>query len=94
VQALQRHTKICKKVFINKREAFDSKNARKTEEQIALERKESNNNFQRKSQSKKKSQVEVRANVEEKPLKKMPKWKMQSEQFRRAMHTGSGSRSS
>jgi len=93
-KALQRHSKICKKVFINKRNTFDSSNARKTDEQIDLERKKSSSQMRTNSRPMKRlsnSKLQQEKNtieniqVQENPLKKIPKWKLQSEQFRRAM---------
>lgn len=83
--ALEKHIKICKKVFLQKRNKFDSKQSRQTEEQIDIENKNKNSNYNKKS---KKMNKEV--TIEEKPLKKIPKWKLQSEQFRRAMTNGRG----
>jgi len=95
-KALQRHSKICKKVFINKRQTFDSSNARKTDDQLNLERKQSSSQMRSISRPKKrlsnskphqeKNTIEnISMHEKEKPLKKIPKWKLQSEQFRRAM---------
>ena len=36
--ALQKHTKICQKVFVNKRKAFDIKEARKADGMQEIER--------------------------------------------------------
>ena len=89
-EALMRHQKICKKVFVQKRKVFDVKQVR--EEAIKAEMKDSDYRAPpSKNQPKKKQQ----AAAEEKPVggaagSKVPKWKAQSAMFRAAMKAASG----
>jgi len=85
-EAFIKHVKICKKVFVEKRKTFDSKKARLTDEQQQLAQKQEWND---------QSNIKIKSNIskkpqgyDEKPLKKIPKWKMQSEQFRKALNLG------
>jgi len=41
---LERHSKVCKKVFLEKRKKFDSQKARKPEELLKMEQQEEMNN--------------------------------------------------
>lgn len=77
------------------------KQARKTDEQIRVENENKynypvkrNNNIKRKDSRKQLNNGNQVFSVEEQPLKKIPKWKMQSEQFRRAMKCNNPSTSS
>lgn len=72
-EALEKHSKVCKNVFVNKRQVFDTNLMRKTDEQIKHEQ----NNFHHKDYNQSNSLPQIK--------KKIPKWKLQSEQFRRAL---------
>jgi len=65
-KAFEKHSKICKKVFVEKTKVFDSSKQRQISESINVTKKDS-------------------PKIEDKPLRKIPKWKLQSEQFRKAM---------
>jgi hypothetical protein len=91
-EALERHRKICTKVFQEKREIYDIKQARNADINQEIQKLDSNPMLK----SKKKKKVSLNSNSinednpssatgRERPLKKVPKWKLQSEQFRRAM---------
>ena len=73
-----KHVKICKKVFMKKRKAFDSKEARKKES--ALEEFEKEKEMETKYNGSRKKNTKQK----EQPIKKsdVPKWKKQSEELR------------
>lgn len=76
-----KHIKICKNVFQKKRKAFDMKQARILDEEHANIIKQAE--LQDKKQSKTKQQQ-----ITSKPIKAIPKWKRQSEEFRRIISGG------
>lgn len=86
-KALDRHIKICKKVFVEKRKEFNSKNARMTEEQLKIENNNEDYIFKKQTKKSKKPVDNQAFSLEEKPLKKIPKWKLQSQMFRKAMNS-------
>lgn len=78
---LQKHVKVCKKVFQSKRKQFDSAAARKTEEQLQLETKPVKKTAPQPSkQGAKKPQA----------VSGQPKWKAQSEAFRAGLRAARG----
>lgn len=80
-KAYDRHVKVCKDVFVKKRKAFDSKAHRIVDdEQVQL--------MAKTMPSKKQSTRAVAPKKEDAPIKsKIPKWKIQSLQFRQAIGT-------
>lgn len=82
--ALAKHAKICKKVFVQKRQAFDAKAARAPEglEELKAEEKY-NKPYGQKAKPKAKEERAIAG-------KPMPKWKAQSLMFRQAMQASSG----
>ena len=84
-----KHTKICKKVFVQKRKVFDVKKVR--EEAIMQEMKDSD---YQPSYNQKKAPPKKAAAAAEKPvggMSKAAKWKAQSEMFRAAMRANRSS---
>ncbi len=76
---------MCKKVFQNKRKAFNSKNKRIIDSEHAMLLKHAE------KEEKKKEKMGLNGKLKETVSKKVPKWKMQSEQFRhniQSMKTG------
>eukprot|EP00347_Sterkiella_histriomuscorum_P017837 403347785 len=88
-QALQKHAKVCKKVFVQKRKVFDTKAQRQLED-------ESKDEYSYKpppSKSKQAQNNKKPVAQEDKPIKqgsKAAKWKAQSEMFRQAMRAVKG----
>eukprot|EP00341_Mesodinium_pulex_P000559 CAMPEP_0116953860 /NCGR_PEP_ID=MMETSP0467-20121206/41552_1 /TAXON_ID=283647 /ORGANISM="Mesodinium pulex, Strain SPMC105" /LENGTH=311 /DNA_ID=CAMNT_0004639349 /DNA_START=1064 /DNA_END=1996 /DNA_ORIENTATION=+ len=80
-EAFEKHSRICKKVFMEKRKKFDSKNQRQLEESDIVIKTELPKG------KKKKSNMKIREEVQE-TGKDIPKWKLKSEQFRNAMKQG------
>ncbi|CAD8095230.1 unnamed protein product [Paramecium sonneborni] len=89
--ALQKHIKICKKVFQEKRKAFDTKEHRIINQDHAklLQKQEIEEQIQQQQQQKKK---QTQTKIDDRPIQgqKKPKWKLQSEQFRAAMKLNKG----
>ena len=81
-----KHIKICKNVFQKKRKAFDMKQARILDEEHANIIKQAE--LQEKKQNKTKQQQQQ---LSSKPIKAVPKWKRQSEEFRRIISGGTTS---
>jgi len=79
IKAFEKHGKVCKKVFQSKRKAFNSKNKRLLDSEHAMLLKQAD--LEEKKKSKMGFNKENRENAQEK-AKKIPKWKMQSEQLR------------
>lgn len=75
--ALEKHIKICKKVFQDKRKAFDSKATRIVDSEHA--------NLMRKGEMNEKRQARLNNNKANNANKE-PKWKKQSEEFRNIIH--------
>lgn len=69
-------------MFVDKRKEFNVEAMRKCDDIVDFERENKN--------SKKKKEKKEIIQREDQPLKKQPKWKQQSEQFRLAMKLGSG----
>ncbi|KAM3129671.1 Zinc finger C2HC domain-containing protein 1A [Paramecium bursaria] len=90
VNSLQKHIKVCKKVFQQKRKAFDMKEQRIIDDQHAklLQEKE----LQEKLELKKQQQIKNKPQVDNRPLNaaKKPKWKAQSEAFRAILKQNKG----
>ena len=76
--ALEKHIKICKKVFQDKRKAFDSKATRITDPEQAR--------LMRKGEMNEKRQARLNNNNKATNSNKEPKWKKQSEEFRNIIH--------
>ncbi len=72
--------KICKKVFVKKRKTFNSKNKRILDSEHAMLVK--NAEFEDK---KKEKMNKNKKGKEDEEIKKLPKWKRQSEQFRNVL---------
>ena len=89
-EALMRHQKVCKKVFVQKRKVFDIKAVR--QEAIKSELKDSD---YRPAPSKAAPKKKAAAQAEDKPVggagSKAAKWKAQSEMFRAALRAAKGS---
>ncbi|CAD8088726.1 unnamed protein product [Paramecium primaurelia] len=89
--ALQKHIKVCKKVFQEKRKAFDTKEHRIINQDHAklLQKQQQEEQIQQQQQQKKK---QIQTKIDDRPLQgqKKPKWKQQSEQFRAAMKLNKG----
>ncbi len=89
-EALMRHQKVCKKVFVQKRKVFDIKAVR--EEAIKSELKDSD---YRPAPSKAAPKKKPANQADDKPVggpgSKAAKWKAQSEMFRAAMRAAKGS---
>ncbi|CAD8179699.1 unnamed protein product [Paramecium pentaurelia] len=89
--ALQKHIKICKKVFQEKRKAFDTKEQRIINQDHAklLQKQQQEEQIQQQQQQKKK---QPQTKIDDRPIQgqKKPKWKQQSEQFRAAMKLNKG----
>lgn len=81
--AIDKHTKICLKVFVKKRKVFNAKDQRKNEELQEMEMKSKSN--VRKKKNVTSSIQHNNDNDMEKPVNKIPKWKMQSEMLRKAL---------
>ena len=77
--ALAKHSKICKKVFVQKRAAFDAKAARAPE---GLEEMKNEQKYNKPYGQKAKAKPKEDRALGGKP---MPKWKAQSLMFRQAM---------
>lgn len=77
-EALQKHEKVCKKVFASKRKAFDSKKKRIIDGEHAQILKH------QEFTEKKKGKVVTKQN------NKVPKWKKQSEEFRAVIKNQDG----
>lgn len=73
-ESLQKHRKICKKVFQKKRKQFDVAGQRKTPEQLEMEA----------------CGVKPKKKSKKKKKKKVPKWKLQSSVLRNAIKAGRG----
>eukprot|EP01017_Pseudomicrothorax_dubius_P002412 TRINITY_DN10057_c0_g3_i6.p1 TRINITY_DN10057_c0_g3~~TRINITY_DN10057_c0_g3_i6.p1 ORF type:complete len:397 (-),score=98.44 TRINITY_DN10057_c0_g3_i6:69-1259(-) len=84
--AIEKHEKVCRKVFQSKRQPFDVAGMRKTEEQIQIE----------KSTKGKKTTAPAKEKPKEKNSEangektKKSKWKLQSEAFRAILRAGEG----
>lgn len=90
--SISKHMKVCKKVFVEKRKEFNSKDQRKNEDITEIENKDKNNKMRKKKTTViTKEEVKEITNHLDKPVNKIPKWKMQSEMFRRAIGKGGGS---
>ena len=81
IESYSRHIKICKKVFVNKRKAFNAKNKRVIDSDHAQILKNAE------LEEKKKAKLNKGKNDlgEGKETKKEPKWKKQSEAFRNVL---------
>ena len=77
-EALEKHVKVCKKVFLTKRKQYDSSAARKTDELLEFDP-------GRKPQSYKSS-----TNSKPQPSGGVPKWKAQSEALRAGLRAARG----
>jgi len=78
--SIKKHAKVCKKVFVDKRKAFDVEAMRKPEEVLT---------FEKENKNKKKKKDDKGKDIKD-GIKKVPKWKQQSEAFRNAMNAGNG----
>lgn len=87
--ALSKHVKVCKKVFQQKRKVFDSQAARKTEEQILLER-------QARKGTKQPTMGKFGTQQMSAPFKtnqkQQPKWKKESEALRAGLRAARGAK--
>ena len=85
-EAVEKHEKICQKVFIQKRKAFNTKDQRKADGLEEIQREQ-----QYSKPYGKKNQRKEPPKSTSKPGGAIPKWKQQSLQFRQAMQASSGS---
>eukprot|EP01017_Pseudomicrothorax_dubius_P020283 TRINITY_DN2217_c0_g1_i2.p1 TRINITY_DN2217_c0_g1~~TRINITY_DN2217_c0_g1_i2.p1 ORF type:complete len:356 (-),score=71.04 TRINITY_DN2217_c0_g1_i2:169-1236(-) len=88
LKSLQKHVKVCRKVFQTKRKAFDVAAQRKTEEQAKLEAE--NRRPMRKGAPQKQTNVKQPSEMPVGGAKKKPKWKIQSEAFRAGIRGNHG----
>lgn len=83
---MEKHERICAKVFASKRKAFDSKAAREATDAsgkgVEKDPYSMGGGFPGNKASKKKQPPKSTAAQEAKPKGAIPKWKMQSMQFR------------
>ncbi|CDW78140.1 UNKNOWN [Stylonychia lemnae] len=87
-QALVKHAKVCKKVFVQKRKVFDIKKQR----QIEDEAKDDYGSYKPPTKKQNNQQSKKPLAQEDQPIKqsKAAKWKAQSEMFRQAMRATKG----
>ena len=88
IDSLEKHIRICDKVFNQKRKQFNMKDQRKTDELIQMESQGGKMNEFTKPFKVRKGRVGASTaapETEAKPPAKIPKWKQQSMQFRQAM---------
>eukprot|EP01017_Pseudomicrothorax_dubius_P002994 TRINITY_DN10316_c0_g1_i4.p1 TRINITY_DN10316_c0_g1~~TRINITY_DN10316_c0_g1_i4.p1 ORF type:complete len:300 (-),score=87.20 TRINITY_DN10316_c0_g1_i4:105-1004(-) len=88
-KALEKHVKVCQKVFQTKRQAFDVAGMRKTDEQAELESK-SKRPGKRGAQSKQAPSAKTDEEAAIAGANKKAKWKLQSEAFRAGLRAGRG----
>lgn len=77
---LDKHVKVCKKVFQSKRKEFDSQKKRVIDEE--------HENIIKENEMKEKYQQKAKPKGKGSDKKAVPKWKKQSEQFRNMIHGG------